>query len=275
MKRRRDRDSPEDLEAKRLYRGALDRLGKRIDVGPAAMALDPAKGWVRHVPEEYTPTWRISNIVAVFALDSRYHAGKKKSIDLRTLQKAIGGNYNPGRFTGLRVRWGPSPRVALLIFSTGSVVITGAKSYTQITLAIGMLRYLLKKKFSDAPYVVRMHGRHPFQTRNTVLSMRLPYRLNLQEIARVVPSASYLPSLFPCLFWDMRLAELPAREPKKEGGRGRRRRAGTTMLITRSGGILLAGLPRVNGSASPIIADCVTLVKQFCLHFRSNSGAAR
>ena len=80
---------------------------------------------------------RIQNVVAVVTLNQRF--------DLNAIVKGnLGVEYNPERFPGLVFRL-KKPKTAILIFTTGKMVCTGAKSENESKKAVLKVVRELKK----------------------------------------------------------------------------------------------------------------------------------
>ena len=84
------------------------------------------------------PEIQIQNIVA--------SAGLGGSIDLEkstySLQKTM---YEPEQFPGLIYRM-VDPKVVILIFATGKLVVTGAKKEAEVSIAVAKLQETLEEK---------------------------------------------------------------------------------------------------------------------------------
>ena len=75
--------------------------------------------------------FRIENVVASTSLGHE--------LDLKAISLALGGSeYEPEQFPGLIYRI-KEPKTAILLFRSGKVVCTGAKSIENVRIAIGMV----------------------------------------------------------------------------------------------------------------------------------------
>ncbi|RLG73773.1 MAG: TATA-box-binding protein, partial [Thermoprotei archaeon] len=80
---------------------------------------------------------KIENIVSTVTLEQR--------IDLHAIERAIPAvEYNPEQFPGLVFRL-ERPRVTALIFSSGKMVVTGAKSVDNLKRAVKKIIRVLKE----------------------------------------------------------------------------------------------------------------------------------
>ncbi|MFH1229356.1 MAG: TATA-box-binding protein [Candidatus Aenigmatarchaeota archaeon] len=104
--------------------------------------------------------------------------------------------YEPEQFPGLVLRL-KDPKVAALIFSSGKVVCTGAKSPKDSKIAIGKIVAKMNKIGLKIPntYKVRME--------NIVASAKLNMNLNLNNIAFSLENTEYEPEQFPGLVYRM------------------------------------------------------------------------
>ena len=79
----------------------------------------------------------IENVVASTSLG--------QELDLNCIEESLdGAEYNPQQFPGLVYRL-KEPKTATLLFRSGKVVCTGAKSLSDVIVAIGKVKEDLKK----------------------------------------------------------------------------------------------------------------------------------
>ena len=104
--------------------------------------------------------------------------------------------YEPEQFPGLVLRL-KEPKAAALIFSSGKVVCTGAKSPKDSKIVIAKIVAKMNKIGIRIPkgYKVRLE--------NIVASARLNRELNLNNIAFSVENTEYEPEQFPGLVYRM------------------------------------------------------------------------
>lgn len=133
---------------------------------------------------------RLQNIVATVDLD----CGK---LDLKKIaMHARNAEYNPKRFAAviMRIR---DPRTTALIFSSGKMVCTGAKSEKESRLAARKYARVIQKlgwhaKFKD------------FKIQNMVGSVDVKFPIRLEKLMLSHPQfSSYEPELFPGLIYRM------------------------------------------------------------------------
>lgn len=139
-----------------------------------------------------------------------------QQIDLKKFVKKVKGlEYNPERFPGVvyRIR---DPKLAMLIFSSGKIICTGARSEDDIKKAVDSLL----KKFKEGD--IQIKGRPKIEIQNIVASAKMNFRVNLDLLAMECENTEYEPEQFPGLVF--RLAE-----PK------------TVMLVFRSGKMIITG----------------------------------
>jgi len=132
----------------------------------------------------------IVNVVATTSLDQK--------IDLLAIHKVFRNiEYRPKRFPGLVFRL-KRPKTATLIFSTGKMVCTGAKSEKLARSAIRKVVRELKKQdiiILKNPEIV---------VQNIVASANLHGRIDLETAADVLDNVMYEPEQFPGLIYRMR-----------------------------------------------------------------------
>ena len=131
----------------------------------------------------------IENIVASVTLNQK--------IDLNAIVK---GNptveYRPKQFPGLVFRL-KKPKTAILIFSTGKMVCTGAKSEKEAKRAIKKVVMELKKSG------IIIVGKPEIKIVNMVASANLSGRIELEDCAYSLDRNMYEPEQFPGLIYRM------------------------------------------------------------------------
>jgi transcription initiation factor TFIID TATA-box-binding protein len=132
---------------------------------------------------------KIENVVASASLNV--------PIKLEKLVSSLDNvEYEPEQFPGLVLRL-KDPKAAALIFSSGKVVCTGAKSPKDSKLVISKIVAKMNKIGIRIPkgYRVRLE--------NIVASARLNRELNLNNIAFSLENTEYEPEQFPGLVYRM------------------------------------------------------------------------
>ncbi|OGI12675.1 TATA-box-binding protein [Candidatus Micrarchaeota archaeon RBG_16_36_9] len=132
---------------------------------------------------------KIENVVASAALGT--------PIKLEKIVANLDGvEYEPEQFPGLVMRL-KNPKAAALIFSSGKVVCTGAKSPKEAKVAIGnVVTRLRKLKFKIQP-------NYKVIPENIVASAQIPLKINLNKIAFTLENTEYEPNSFPGLVYRM------------------------------------------------------------------------
>jgi transcription initiation factor TFIID TATA-box-binding protein len=132
---------------------------------------------------------RVQNVVAAATLNQKF--------DLNAIVK---GNpfveYCPEKFPGLVFRL-KKPKTAILIFSTGKMVCTGAKSENEAKKAVNKVVTELKKSGIIIP------GRPEIKIVNIVASANLLGRIELEDCAYSLGKTMYEPEQFPGLIYRM------------------------------------------------------------------------
>ncbi len=130
---------------------------------------------------------RIENVVASSSLE--------QSFDLNAIVKGNPGvEYDPKRFPGLVYRL-RKPKTAILIFRTGKMVCTGAKSSKEAKRAIKKVVKELKKSGIIIP------GRPKTEIVNIVSSADLGGMVDLEQSAYALGKTMYEPEQFPGLIY--------------------------------------------------------------------------
>jgi transcription initiation factor TFIID TATA-box-binding protein len=104
--------------------------------------------------------------------------------------------YEPEQFPGLVLRL-KDPKAAALIFSSGKVVCTGAKSPKDSKIVIAKIISKMNK------IGIRIPKGYKVQLENIVASARLNRELNLNNIAFSLENTEYEPEQFPGLVYRM------------------------------------------------------------------------
>ena len=107
-----------------------------------------------------------------------------------------GIEYEPEQFPGLVWRW-QNPKAAALVFSSGKIVCTGAKSPSDTKLVISKIVGRLNKLGMKIP------RNYKVQLENIVASAKLNRELNLDTIAFSLDNTEYEPEQFPGLVYRM------------------------------------------------------------------------
>jgi transcription initiation factor TFIID TATA-box-binding protein len=132
---------------------------------------------------------KIENVVASASLNV--------PIKLEKLVANLDGiEYEPEQFPGLVMRL-KQPKAAALIFSSGKIVCTGAKSPSDAKVVVSKIVKRMNKLGIKIPknYKVRLE--------NIVASAKLDRELNLNNIAFTLENTEYEPEQFPGLVYRM------------------------------------------------------------------------
>jgi len=152
-------------------------------------------------------------------------------LDLIELAKNLSDTkYQPKVFPGLILHMA-QPKVTFLLFSTGTMVLTGAKTQNDIQKAVGKLLDMLRQtgvQVIDTPDV---------RVRNIVASGDLQARLDLPATALALglENVEYEPEIFPGLVY-----------------RGSSE-AGVVMLLFSSGRVVCTGARKPNRASQAVI----------------------
>jgi len=135
------------------------------------------------------PIVSVVNVVASASVDQK--------LDLIEItEKFPDTEYHPEQFPGLVFRL-KTPKTACLIFRTGKMVCTGAKStelaFKAVNIVVQKLRKGKVKVKKDAVITVQ----------NIVASINLGGKVHLEKAARTLPRSMYEPEQFPGLIHRM------------------------------------------------------------------------
>ena len=120
-----------------------------------------------------------------------------EKLNIKSLAEKIpDSKYNPEEFPGLILHF-EEPKTAALIFSSGKVVCTGAKSLEEAKETVTKLIDEMKKQGIDTPDEIEVI------TQNIVASADLKKDLQLSSIAKgmLLDSVEYEPEQFPGLVY--------------------------------------------------------------------------
>ena len=132
---------------------------------------------------------KIENIVASASIG--------KDIELSEVKEALPDvTFNREQFPGLVFKL-KDPKTAALIFSSGKLVCTGAKSIDDSKLAIKKTVDLMREKDKDIPH------KFEIKIQNIVASANLQSTLNLEAVALELEDTEYEPEQFPGLVYRL------------------------------------------------------------------------
>lgn len=157
---------------------------------------------------ETKPIVSVENVVASASIDQEVNLNE-------ITEKFPDTEYNPDQFPGLVFRL-TTPRTATLIFRTGKMVCTGAKSEELAIKAVNTVVQKLRKgkiKIKKDPIIT---------VQNIVAAINLGGKIHLEKAAKTLPRSMYEPEQFPGLIHRML-------EPK------------TVILLFASGKLVCAG----------------------------------
>lgn len=133
----------------------------------------------------------IENVVASVKINQRIELVKIAQSNLKS-------EYDPEQFPGLVYRL-DKPKTATLIFSSGRMVCTGAKSVKEVYAAVNKIVEELQKSGVLGDNIVP-----EIEIQNIVASASLGAELNLELAAYALPDVIYEPEQFPGLIYRMR-----------------------------------------------------------------------
>jgi len=132
---------------------------------------------------------KIQNIVATTSLE--------QDVPLVKLAETLSNTeYNPEQFPGLVMRI-KDPKTSALIFSSGKVVCTGAKSMKKVRESINVIIKNLTKIKVKVTIEPKIH------VQNMVASGSIGMDLNLNQLAMELEHTEYEPEQFPGLVYKL------------------------------------------------------------------------
>jgi transcription initiation factor TFIID TATA-box-binding protein len=132
---------------------------------------------------------KIENIVASASLMVKIPLEK-------IVENMEGTEYEPEQFPGLVYRVS-DPKAAMLIFSSGKIVCTGARSVADVKKAVTKVARMISSLKIEVP------KKYKIEIENIVASAQIPARLNLDKIAFELENSEYEPNQFPGLVYRM------------------------------------------------------------------------
>src|SRR5207245_505457 len=133
--------------------------------------------------------FRIENVVASTSLG--------RELDLKAIALALGGSeYEPEQFPGLIYRI-KEPKTAILLFRSGKVVCTGAKSLENVKTAID----LVAKQIEAAGISIKKNPEIEVQNIVATSDLGAPLDLNAVAITLGPGAVEYEPEQFPGLVY--------------------------------------------------------------------------
>ncbi len=164
---------------------ALKKKTTKTKAKTTSKSKKSAKPKPKKLVRGFKPKIRIENVVASISVDAE--------IDLDKLAASLpGAEYEPEQFPGLVLRL-EDPKSAILVFSSGKMVCTGAKAPKFIKIAIDKTIKLIRGTGQ------KIRGPPTITIQNMVASSDLTVELNLDKIAFALQNAEFEPEQFPGL----------------------------------------------------------------------------
>lgn len=168
----------------------------------------------------------IVNVISTTSLDGQINLEK-------IIENVPETEFNPKQFPGVVLRL-QNPKVTALIFSSGKIVCTGAKSIEHAKLATESVLLILKWIGFEA-------SNPQTQIENIVASVNYGNQVDLLGFAKALPECMYEPEQFPAALY--RMTDPPA-----------------TILLYKTGRLICTGL-----NSEEQIFRAVTQLKQFLI----------
>jgi transcription initiation factor TFIID TATA-box-binding protein len=135
---------------------------------------------------------KVQNIVASVVTNETF--------DLNMISKnLVGSEYSPQKFPGLIYRL-KDPKIAILVFTSGKLIVTGAKTFENVYEAVDKFRRNLKK------IGVNVQKDPKIEIHNIVATSDLHGEVNLSQVAITLgmECVEYEPEQFPGLVYRVR-----------------------------------------------------------------------
>jgi len=136
--------------------------------------------------------WKIENIVVSVTLNVHIPL-EKLSAELPNTE------YNPEHFPGLvlRIKNSKGKVISSLVFRSGKLIITGARSMEEIKDALKKIIEHLEK------IGIKVTGKPEIEVQNMVASGKLDFNVNLEEMIEKLENVEYEPEQFPGLVYKI------------------------------------------------------------------------
>lgn len=186
----------------------------------------------------------VSNVVATVNLGT--------TLDLNDVaRRARNCEYKPSRFSAvvMRIR---DPRTTALIFRTGKIVVTGARSEQASKLAARKFARIIRKLgYTDATM-------DDWKCENMVANIQMGCKINLHLFARKAgPLVRFEPELFPGLVY-----KIPTQSRQRVRGNDNKKN-GMVLLVFSNGSVVITGATQKNE-----IYESFALLKPVILSFK-------
>lgn len=142
---------------------------------------------------ERKTTWDIKNVVAKSSVET-----PNGTLDLlKIYEKSGNAKYNPKRFPGLILKQ-ESPKITTLMFTTGKIILTGAKTIEMIEKSLNRILQMLEKMG------IKIMNKPEASLVNIVVSGDFYQWLSLDEMLLFLEGAIYEPVTFPGLIYTLK-----------------------------------------------------------------------
>ena len=171
------------------------------DIDDSATIAEDSEGVLSEDEEETVEidksiTVTIQNVVA--SVDLYFKINLEKTATVLMYSSEV--SYIPEQFPGLVVKI-KEPKTSALVFSSGKMVITGAKSANEIKEAVAVLRKKLKESStSKGP----KNKTAKITVQNIVASGNIGFKIDLELAALLLENSMYEPEQFPGLIYRLK-----------------------------------------------------------------------
>lgn len=163
---------------------------KKVKAKPKKKAKKAVKKQVPVKAKKEEVSIKVVNIVISSSLE--------QDIPLEKMAATLSNTeYNPEQFPGLVIRI-KEPKTSALIFSSGKIVCTGARSMEEVERSIEKIIKSLKK------INIEIKIKPKVTVQNIVAAGNIGMDLNLNSLAIKLPNTEYEPEQFPGLVYKLR-----------------------------------------------------------------------
>jgi len=157
-----------------------------------------SKKTVKKTTKKQVPVKAKKEEVSIKVVNIVISSSLEQDIPLEKMAATLSNTeYNPEQFPGLVIRI-KEPKTSALIFSSGKIVCTGARSMEEVEHSIEKIIKSLKKINIDIKIKPKV------TVQNIVAAGNIGMDLNLNSLAIKLPNTEYEPEQFPGLVYKLR-----------------------------------------------------------------------
>jgi transcription initiation factor TFIID TATA-box-binding protein len=183
---------------KKAKRKAKKAKSKAKKVKKIKKVKKKAKKVKKAAPKRQVPVKDKKEEVSIKVVNIVISSSLEQDIPLEKMAATLSNTeYNPEQFPGLVIRI-KEPKTSALIFSSGKIVCTGARSMEEVERSIEKIIKSLKK------INIEIKIKPKVTVQNIVAAGNIGMDLNLNSLAIKLPNTEYEPEQFPGLVYKLR-----------------------------------------------------------------------